>query len=177
MAELSRMYESPRLSAEIPFSAIRSYIHSHFFSLLRVDELSIRSSSSNCLRLLIRLLKSHTAKDVWEKERTQQLIEEFLVLTARSIKSRNESVRHEIVHLLVCMIDEFGSTLEVLMSLRQLRNAEDSDQCFFENVAHLQLYRRQRAFQRLGTSLENNEVSLAQIVYQSKLFTRRLLLG
>jgi U3 small nucleolar RNA-associated protein 20 len=145
----------------LPVIALRAYIYSHFYSLTRIDEISIRSASSNCLRLLIELFKRvstfrHYSTD--ESTNWDLLENDVIHLMQYSIKSSNENIRHEVVNLLAILIDNFGDELEILQPLKQLRNTSYPDICFFENVTHLQIHRRQRAFNRLATGLESHEV-------------------
>jgi U3 small nucleolar RNA-associated protein 20 len=160
MADLSKLYES---KAKIPVDVMRAYLYSHFHALSFVNELSIRSASANCLRLLVLRLKHADTKE--EKvEKQKCLHEDVLALVQRAIKSKNENIRHEAVYLLIVLIDEFGDELQLVKPLRQLRDSEHLEQCFFENVTHLQIHRRQRAFIRLRTGMESNEVSFEQMI-------------
>ncbi|KAI6183438.1 Small subunit processome component 20-like protein [Aphelenchoides bicaudatus] len=156
MAKLAKLYES---ECVLSIDVMRAYLHSHFYALSHVDEISIRSASSNCLRLLILRLKR--AKTIEEKETTQKCLrEDVLSLVQGSIKSKNENIRHEAVYLLMVLIDNFGDEVELIKPLRQLRNTETPNQCFFENVTHLQIHRRQRAFIDLRNGFESGETQI-----------------
>lgn len=68
-------------------------------------------------------------------------------------------IRHEFVFALVSMIDAFPSHRE-LRHLVQLRNVNERDFDFFENIVNMQIHRRQRALRRLADSLEAGEVGV-----------------
>jgi U3 small nucleolar RNA-associated protein 20 len=159
MAELARLYES---KTALPVDVMRAYLYSHFYALSYIDELSIRSASANCLRLLVLRLK-HADTEEERLEKQKCLHDDVLALVQRAIKSKNENIRHEAVYLLMVLIDVFGDELESVKPLRQLRNIQNPEQCFFENVTHLQIHRRQRAFIRLRAALENNEVGICAL--------------
>lgn len=66
-------------------------------------------------------------------------------------------IRHEFIALFATVVSTF-STHTQLQYFVPLRNVNDADLDFFENVAHLQIHRRQRAFSRLSQALESGEV-------------------
>lgn len=68
-------------------------------------------------------------------------------------------IRHEFVSALVSLIVAFPSHKE-LRHLAQLRNVDESDLDFFENIVNIQIHRRQRALRRLTDSLEAGEVGI-----------------
>jgi U3 small nucleolar RNA-associated protein 20 len=108
--------------------------------------------------LLVELLKKSPYFVKHSDEQLQLLDNDFIPVVQRAIKSSNENIRHEAVQLLSTLVDNFADEIEVLRPLKQLRDVEKSDACFFENVAHLQIHRRQRAFIRLSQGLESKEV-------------------
>lgn len=149
----------------LPGVALRAYIHSHFYSLTRINEISIRSASSHCLHLLIEFFKrvptSKSYKVDESAENAWNLLEQDVIpMVQQSIKSSNENIRHEVVNLLAVLVDNFAEELEILQPLKQIRNTSHPDLCFFENVVHLQVHRRIRAFNRLATALESHEVRM-----------------
>ena len=122
-----------------------------------VDEIGLRATVSHCLTLLASYAK-HMAKQVGDNS---LLYNDLLPSAHVALRSTSESVRHEAISVLTALVDEFGGdkeASETLRELSQLRTIADPETCFFENVTHLQLYRRQRAFNRLATGLQSNEV-------------------
>ncbi|CAD5211198.1 unnamed protein product [Bursaphelenchus okinawaensis] len=142
--------------------ALVAYTQELTFNLLYVDEISLRAAVSNTIRLIIEYTTktSHLKKD----DKTSILYDNVIVVIQKILRSNHESVRHEGVALLAYCVDTFGDENEddrvLLKYLKPLRNLEEKDQCFFENVAHLQLHRRQRAFSRLAVQLENKEIEI-----------------
>ncbi|KAI6179072.1 Small subunit processome component 20-like protein [Aphelenchoides besseyi] len=163
LAELLRLYDKLHAN-EMPLEALRAYIHSHFYSLAHVDEISIRSASSNCICLLVTFIKQ--SKKLNEEKKQEIVRNDFIPLVSRTLRSSNESVRHEAVNVLATLVDNFGAVNSLLEPLKQIRSVDDQEVCFFENVVHLQLHRRQRAFNRLYLGLQSSEINIPLEVFE-----------
>lgn len=66
-------------------------------------------------------------------------------------------VRHEFIPLLVALINSFPNHHQ--LKYLQYLSHSDVELDFFENIVHLQIHRRQRAFRHLTDSLEHNKAN------------------
>ncbi|CAD5215457.1 unnamed protein product [Bursaphelenchus xylophilus] len=160
IVELNQKLEEPE--KKLSFLALLAYTHELTYNLMNVDEISLRAAVSNTLALIATFAKEN--RHLKSNEKITLLYDHLIVMIQRIIRSPNESVRHEGVSLLAYCIDLFGNNedegRDLLRHLKILRDPEDKDKCFFENVVHLQMHRRQKAFNRLAVQLEQTEVNI-----------------
>uniref|UniRef100_A0A1I7XJR4 DRIM domain-containing protein n=1 Tax=Heterorhabditis bacteriophora TaxID=37862 RepID=A0A1I7XJR4_HETBA len=152
------------IDQKIDVNLIIMFVHTHFFTLNKSADISLRSSSSSNLRALI----EHVGRVNYENDSKRKLVDSHIIpIVRRGFHCEAEVVREEIVRCLVTLIDNFPSHPQ-LMHLNQLRN-HDCDLDFFANVIHIQVFiitttkqihRRQRAIHKLVDNLKDNKVSV-----------------
>uniref|UniRef100_F1KPR6 Small subunit processome component 20 n=1 Tax=Ascaris suum TaxID=6253 RepID=F1KPR6_ASCSU len=141
-------------SNEIIIATIVQMIaHNHYFTITETNDISLRAAASANLRHLIEYVGLCGMND---EDRTDTLEKHLLPLILKGLHVDNEVIRHEFVSALVSLIVAFPSHKE-LRHLAQLRNVDESDLDFFENIVNIQIHRRQRALRRLTDSLEAGE--------------------
>lgn len=120
-------------------------------------DISLRKTAVLALNQLILNLK--TAKEITFEERRQLLNDHLISLILKGINSSNEICRMEFIHCLTLLINTFSDDphLACLKTLNEAASEENGDN-FFENVMHIQVHRRQRAFYRLCEQLANFKV-------------------
>ncbi|XP_011256579.2 small subunit processome component 20 homolog [Camponotus floridanus] len=143
--EISKMTERNAISLEFGVTVI----HNCFFFLKTASDLAIRDCAGQCLKLVgCRLAKEHCNNS---SNRRYLMDDTILALTRKGIMSKNENVRHQSVALLGCMALECADVHPILRDMSLLVNPTDREVDFFENMQHLQLYRRARALLKFCT--------------------------
>uniref|UniRef100_A0A915BRI6 DRIM domain-containing protein n=1 Tax=Parascaris univalens TaxID=6257 RepID=A0A915BRI6_PARUN len=137
----------------ITATIVQMIAHNHCFTIIETNDISLRAAASANLRHLIEYVGLCGMED---QDRTDTLEKHLLALIVKGLHVDNEVIRHEFVSALVSLIVAFPSHKE-LRHLAQLRNVDESDLDFFENIINIQIHRRQRALRRLTDSLEAAE--------------------
>ena len=111
----------------------------------------MQTATSRLLVVIMRGVKSAEDKPAFDL-----LVKGLLLAKIRKmLKSRVEKVRFEFVLLLNEVITLFDDS--EISDLKCLRD-ENTELDFFENVTHIQLHRRQRAFNRARQFIEDGKV-------------------
>ena len=133
--------------SDLPFW--RTVLVNAMYLYQNIDDLSIQTATS---RLIITIVKSIPPGS----EAYQLLVKKILLTQIRKmLKSRKEKLRFEFVNLLAALVRLFEDP--EICSLKCLTD-ENIELDFFENVTHLQLHRRQRAFKRVAKAVEDREI-------------------
>ena len=101
-----------------------------------INDLSLREYASQCLHRFLKELPS---------------CQMYLLTEIRSILKQTyttTTIRHEFLRHLASMID-LSEDHEDLIDLKRLRNYQDVEMDFFQNISHVQNHRRLRALKRL----------------------------
>ena len=115
------------------------------------NDLSLREYSSEILRLFLRQITSY---------------ERLFLSEIRSIlkqPSINMDIRFEYIRHLAYLIDRNSSQNCDLTDLKRLRDYQDAEVDFFNNITHVQTHRRLRALKRLKSIHLENEFQLSTI--------------
>ncbi|KAG5310535.1 UTP20 protein, partial [Acromyrmex insinuator] len=124
-------------------------IHNCFYFLKTESDLAMRDCSGQCLKLVgAKLAKEHQNNVL---NRRYLMDDTILALTRKGITSKNEAVRLQSIAFLGHMALECADVHPVLRDLSLLANRADPEVDFFENMQHLQLYRRARALLKFCT--------------------------
>ncbi|KYM75651.1 Small subunit processome component 20 like protein [Atta colombica] len=124
-------------------------IHNCFYFLKTESDLAIRDCSGQCLKLVgTKLAREHQNNIL---NRRFLMDDTILTLTRKGITSKNEAVRLQSIAFLGHMTLECADVHPVLRDLSLLANRADPEVDFFENMQHLQLYRRARALLKFCT--------------------------
>lgn len=124
-------------------------IHNCFYFLKSESDLAMRDCSGQCLKLVAAKLAREHQNNVLNR---RYLIDDtILALTRKGVTSKNEAVRLQSIALLGHMALECADVHPVLRDLSLLANRVDPEVDFFENMQHLQLYRRARALLKFCT--------------------------
>lgn len=124
-------------------------IHNCFYFLKTESDLAMRDCSGQCLKLVgAKLAKEHQSNIL---NRRYLMDDTILMLTRKGITSKNEAVRFQSIAFLGHMALECADVHPVLRDLSLLANRADPEVDFFENMQHLQLYRRARALLKFCT--------------------------
>lgn len=143
--EISKMTERNAITLEFGVTVI----HNCFFFLKTASDLAIRDCAGQCLKLVgCRLAKEHCNNS---SNRRYLMDDTILALTRKGIMSKNENVRLQSIALLGCMALECADVHPILRDMSLLVNPTDREVDFFENMQHLQLYRRARALLKFCT--------------------------
>ncbi|KAG8180889.1 hypothetical protein JTE90_018389 [Oedothorax gibbosus] len=141
-----------KVEAEQSFNEdfIRIVIFNSSYMIRVCDDIALRSSSSNMLQKLSKILY---AKISHSTDLTRLLLYETLLPEIqKGLKNPNEAVRHEFISILSAILhswkDENG-----LKELAMLQD-ENEDLDFWENIRHLQVHRRARALLRFSDTLK-----------------------
>ena len=123
------------------------YLYQH------IDDLSMQTATSRLLLVIMRGIK------MAEDQKAFDLLVKALLLSKirKMLKSRVEKVRFEFVILLKEVITLFDDAEISDLKCLQDENAEVD---FFENVTHIQLHRRQRAFNRAKNFIEERRIGI-----------------
>ncbi|XP_011858769.1 PREDICTED: small subunit processome component 20 homolog [Vollenhovia emeryi] len=124
-------------------------IHNCFYFLKTESDLAMRDCSGQCLKLVAaKLAREHRGDAL---DRRYVMDDTVLALAKKGIASKNEAVRLQSIALLGHMALECADVHPVLRDLSLLANRDDPEVDFFENMQHLQLYRRARALLKFCT--------------------------
>ncbi|KAL6263531.1 hypothetical protein P5V15_006320 [Pogonomyrmex californicus] len=124
-------------------------IHNCFYFLKTESDLAMRDCSGQCLKVVgSKLAREHQGNVL---NRRYLMDDTILTLTRRGITSKNEAVRLQSIALLGHMALECADVHPILRDLSLLTNRADPEVDFFENMQHLQLYRRARALLKFCT--------------------------
>ncbi|KYN45016.1 Small subunit processome component 20 like protein [Trachymyrmex septentrionalis] len=124
-------------------------IHNCFYFLKTESDLAMRDCSGQCLKLVgAKLAREHQNNVL---NRRYLMDDTILALTRKGITSKNEAVRLQSIAFLGHMALECADVHPVLRDLSLLANRADPEVDFFENMQHLQLYRRARALLKFCT--------------------------
>jgi U3 small nucleolar RNA-associated protein 20 len=117
-----------------------------FFFLKTDNDLAMRDRSGQCLKTVgVYLVKNFNNSSV---DRKYLLDETILTMVRFGIRSKVENVKLQSIAFIGHMAMECPEVHPVLKDLHALTNKQDPEVDFFENMQHLQLYRRARAFLR-----------------------------
>jgi U3 small nucleolar RNA-associated protein 20 len=129
--------------------------HNCCFLLSTTEDMSLRDSSSLCLQRLVNSLAQFTGqKDLFKTVVLQNL----LPLVKNGIRHTNEVSRHEYIQLLAHLVKTFPEH-HAFRDLAKLRDDEDVEVDFFDNITHIQMHRRARAMKRLVDQLRSHTLS------------------
>uniref|UniRef100_A0A0C9R5L4 UTP20 protein n=1 Tax=Fopius arisanus TaxID=64838 RepID=A0A0C9R5L4_9HYME len=139
-----------------------------FYFLKRETDLSLRDSAGQCLNILGPELARRSKQNKVDR---MFLIEDTILNLVRvGIRSKNEAVRLRSISFLGVMSMECPDVHPVLRDLNALTDKVDPEVDFFENLQHLQLHRKARAFLKFCTmskTLERapNSKTLTQFIF------------
>ncbi|XP_015126374.1 small subunit processome component 20 homolog [Diachasma alloeum] len=139
-----------------------------FYFLKRETDLSLRDSAGQCLNILGPELAKRNKEN--KVDRMFLIEETILKLVRTGIRSKNEAVCLRSISFLGAMSMECPDVHPVLRDLNLLTDRVDPEVDFFENLQHLQLHRKARAFLKFCTmskSLEKapNSKTLTQFIF------------
>ncbi|XP_011686919.1 PREDICTED: small subunit processome component 20 homolog isoform X2 [Wasmannia auropunctata] len=133
----------------IPLEFGVTVIHNCFYFLKTESDLAMRDSSGECLKLVAEALAREHQSNVLN--RRYLMDDTILALTRKGIASKKEAVYLQSISLLGHMALKCADVHPVLRDLSLLANEADPEVDFFENMRHLQLYRRARALLKFCT--------------------------
>ncbi|KAL0099682.1 hypothetical protein PUN28_019823 [Cardiocondyla obscurior] len=142
---INRMAEENVINLEFGVAVI----YNCFYFLKTESDLAMRDCSGQCLKLVAAKLARDHQSDILN--RRYLLDDTILPLIRKGITSKNEAVRFQSIALLGHMALECADVHPVLRDLSLLANKIDPEVDFFENLQHLQLYRRARALLKFCT--------------------------
>ncbi|XP_052810287.1 small subunit processome component 20 homolog [Mya arenaria] len=118
-----------------------------------VDDMSLRDSSTLCV---VTIISQFTQTGVDEKAYNTIIMTGLMPEMRGGLRHKSQTVLHEFVTILAALVDTFGdqSTFEDLKPLRD----KDVEADFFENLKHIQVYKRSRALRRLIKYVDTNTV-------------------
>ncbi|KOX69407.1 Small subunit processome component 20 like protein [Melipona quadrifasciata] len=119
-------------------------IHNCYYILKNEADLSLRDNAGQCLKFLGSKL-AHEYKENTE-DRRYLMDHTILPLIRKGITSKVEVARLQSISFLGHLAMECSDIHPVLRDLSVLTNKADPEVDFFENMQHLQLHRRGRAF-------------------------------
>ncbi|XP_073974567.1 small subunit processome component 20 homolog isoform X2 [Rhodnius prolixus] len=124
-------------------------IYTCFFFVKTEKDLSLKENSKYCLQKICPAL-CHSLQD--NNRDRNFVIGTILYLVTKGLSDKQtESVRNDSIYLLGHMARECSALHPVLHDLSYLGNKIDMEVDFFENLQHLQLHRRVRAFLKFAT--------------------------
>ena len=110
-------------------------IYNCFFFLNNVDDLAIKESSTNCIKLF---LKKSASIELSKSDKCL-LESNFVSEIKNGLRSKIENARHEFVNVLVEFINCFKHVFTKYEDLALLMDKEDIERDFFENIKHIQV--------------------------------------
>ncbi|XP_061420704.1 small subunit processome component 20 homolog [Lethenteron reissneri] len=136
-------------------------LHNCFYSI-QLTEMALSDNASLCLATVVQRLAiiSHT-----EEEFREVITRTLLVAVRRGLKSQTQNVLHEYVGLLRCLVHTFPHRVE-FQDLVTLTDP-DPESDFFENMRHIQVYRRARALKRVARQLQDGSLRICATALQS----------
>ncbi|KAL3993565.1 hypothetical protein ACH3XW_18080 [Acanthocheilonema viteae] len=131
-------------------------LHNDYYIIVQVSDISLRSAAIKNFRSVVEYFGRCNMN---EREKHDGVDSHILPLVLNGLNDPKEIIRHDFVNLLVSMIACFP-THRHLRHLESLRNTVEVDVDFFENVTHMQIHRRQRAFYKLTRGLQSEKVRI-----------------
>ena len=128
-------------------------LHQCVYDLAELEDFSMQQASSEALKRLISDSRDGGQFDSEYRENTYTLLK-------RGIHNKKDSVRKEFLHLMSHLFLEFPDDYKDMVILSD----EDQEQDFFKNVTHLQLHRRVRAVNKLGSLIRDGLLGKSAIV-------------
>ncbi|XP_054159588.1 small subunit processome component 20 homolog [Oppia nitens] len=114
-------------------------------------DLAIRESSVNTISIVLKKFEDFDDNNLFN----EMVIKLLLYSTiAKGMRNKNETTRHELIDILLSMIEINGKRNPVLQQLALLCNKEDEEIDFWRNIKHIQIHRRTRALNRLAKNEE-----------------------
>lgn len=111
-------------------------IYNCFFFIRNVDDLAIKESSTNCIKLFLKKTAALELKKV-----DKALIEtNFINEIKNGLREKSENARHECVKILVEFINSFKNIFPKYEELSLLMDNEDVEKDFYENITHIQVF-------------------------------------
>ncbi|XP_033113828.1 small subunit processome component 20 homolog isoform X2 [Anneissia japonica] len=143
---------------QLDMRVLTPLIYNCFFFISKVDEMSLRDNSVNCLQNIIQKLASG---GFGEEMFNSIVIHKYMPAIKEGIKLKNEVSRGEIVMLLRDIVRLFPdhprfSDMTVLLD-------EDMEKDFFENIKHIQIHRRGRALRRLAKHCTDAQIGYGNL--------------
>ncbi|EDV26622.1 uncharacterized protein TRIADDRAFT_54820 [Trichoplax adhaerens] len=120
---------------------------------LQADDTAMLHSSGYCLDLIVGCLTVGKDDEVIDT----CIMQSMLSTIKQGIKVQNEVSRNEFIRLLGVIVRKFSSSKK-LSCIHGLLN-QNPDLDFFENVRHLQVHRRIRAFKQLAAYCRQSQLS------------------
>uniref|UniRef100_A0A915PNY0 Uncharacterized protein n=1 Tax=Setaria digitata TaxID=48799 RepID=A0A915PNY0_9BILA len=130
-------------------------LHNDYYVIVQAKDISLRSAAARNFRCVI----EYFGNNMNEHEGQNGIDSHMLPLVLKGLNDQKEIIRHDFVNLLVSMIACFPEHKD-FRYLIPLRNTAEIDLDFFENVTHMQIHRRQRAFYKLKQGLESGEIRI-----------------
>nr|CAB3267577.1 small subunit processome component 20 homolog [Phallusia mammillata] len=127
-------------------------LHSCTHTLLHYyADISLRESVSRVLELLVDKVKQlFTEENESAKSVYQTVVRDMLLPTIQAgLRSLDEGCRHEAISLLSKIVRTFPDE-PLVRNMTHLSNWNDPEDDFYENIRHIQLHRRARAFRRIA---------------------------
>ncbi|XP_051172265.1 small subunit processome component 20 homolog [Leptopilina boulardi] len=142
---IKNLIEKNSLSLEFGVAVI----YNCFFFLKTDNDLAIRYSCAECLKLISKqLAQNHKDNSI----NRRYLIEDTILgIVRKNIRTKNEKLRLDLISFLGYMAMECSDVDPILRDLSQLTNKLDPEVDFFENLQHLQLHRKVRALLKFCT--------------------------
>ncbi|XP_011495601.1 PREDICTED: small subunit processome component 20 homolog [Ceratosolen solmsi marchali] len=138
--EIDRLIKANEITLEFGVGVILNC----FFFLKTDNDLAIRDRSGQCLKVIgVYLAKKFKDSAI---DRKYLLEETILTIVRYGIRSKVENIKFQSIAFIGHMAMECPDVHPVLKDLHTLTNKQDPEVDFFENMQHLQLYRRSRAF-------------------------------
>jgi U3 small nucleolar RNA-associated protein 20 len=137
-------------------------VYNCIFFLNNVEDLAIKESATNCLKLFLE--KTSSLKDCLQKLDKSFLESNFVSEIKNGLRNKSESARHEFVHVLVTFIQFFQDIFPKFKDLSALMDADDPERDFFLNITHIQIHRRARALKKLQRACNDHLVSTENLL-------------
>ncbi|EFO25702.1 hypothetical protein LOAG_02781 [Loa loa] len=131
-------------------------LHNDYYVIVQVNDISLRSAATKNFHSIIEYFGRRSINEHGKQDGVDS---HMLPLILKGLHDPKEIIRHDFVNLLVSMVTCFP-THRQLRYLESLRNTVEVDLDFFENVTHMQIHRRQRAFYKLAQSLQSEEIRI-----------------
>ncbi|KAL4233743.1 hypothetical protein ACF0H5_008423 [Mactra antiquata] len=128
------------------------------FFIRTVEDMSIRDSSSLCL---ITMVNQFGAVSFDTQAYNTVILSALFPEVKTGLRSKKQTVFHEFITILSNLVNIFSNQSE-FSYLKPLQD-KDLDADFFENIKHIQVYKRSRALRRLIKYLMSATVSIATL--------------
>ncbi|XP_053397711.1 small subunit processome component 20 homolog [Mercenaria mercenaria] len=129
-------------------------IYNCCFFISTVEDMSLRDSSTLCM---VTMVNQFGVLPFDEGTYKKVIILTLLQQIKTGLRSKKQTVFHEFVTILATLVDTFGDQ-PTFTDLKPLRD-KDIDADFYENIKHIQVYKRSRALRRLIKYLYSNKVN------------------